>query len=561
MISNDLKLKDWLSLSFLIAILMVPITYGKDETSTRLIAYFMNGNNDSLNSRVYLWNPSDKDGEVSVRVFTLPIVGGTAQELTTTPLMLGTLKAKSALNLKLAEDILNQLPGITLPYTTDGGNLTLEFTITTDSVQGTAQVFSSSLPFGTYQLRKISSISSGSPSVLVANFMNGNSDVFNSRIYLWNPSDSDGEVSVRVFTLPLSGGTPDELTSTPIMLGTLGSESALNIKLAEDILVLLPIPLPYTADGGNLTVELTITAADVQGAAQVFSSDLAFGTYPLLKPEVVDCPPEFAFEDPNLASAVRDELGIDPLAPITICSLEKLNAAGEGITSLVGLESFTSLTELDLDSNLLEDKDPPDVPPEPDVLTPLGPNPVTDPPLPVSTQLTKLDLKDNMIRHLAVFGIEGAFPQLSELDLENNNISDISPLAELPALEKLELDRNLISDLAVFAIPGKFLQLSNLDLGKNNISVILPLAGLLGLEELDLDNNMIIDLTPLAELTGLEELDLEDNLIIDISPLVTNLGEGRSITIDLRNNPLNSTSCAMIPILIGLGAMVTHDCP
>ena len=95
--SNDLKQKNWLSLSLLIAFLMVPITYGKDETSTSLIAYFLNGNSDSFNSRVYLWNPSDKDGEVSVRVFTLPTSGGIAQELTTSPLVLDTIKSKSAL--------------------------------------------------------------------------------------------------------------------------------------------------------------------------------------------------------------------------------------------------------------------------------------------------------------------------------------------------------------------------------------------------------------------------------------------------------------------------------
>ena len=41
------------------------------------------------------------------------------------------------------------------------------------------------------------------------------------------------------------------------------------------------ISLPYTADGGNLTLEFTIQAPNVQGAAQVFSPDLAFGTYPL----------------------------------------------------------------------------------------------------------------------------------------------------------------------------------------------------------------------------------------------------------------------------------------
>ena len=49
--------------------------------------------------------------------------------------------------------------------------------------------------------------------------------------------------------------------------------------LAEDILTPLGITLPYKDDGGNLTLELTIGAANVRGVAQVFSSSFAFGTY------------------------------------------------------------------------------------------------------------------------------------------------------------------------------------------------------------------------------------------------------------------------------------------
>ena len=43
----------------------------------------------------------------------------------------------------------------------------------------------------------------------------------------------------------------------------------------------LGIPLPYTDDGGNLIVQFTIEVPEVRGAAQVFSSSLAYGTYPL----------------------------------------------------------------------------------------------------------------------------------------------------------------------------------------------------------------------------------------------------------------------------------------
>ena len=244
---------------------------------TVLVANFTNGNNGALHSRVYLWNPSASAGEVTVRVFTLPQTGNSSLLGT---LDLESLQAESARNLKLAEDILAPL-GIALPYVTDGGNLTLEFTIQAADARGVAQVFSSDFAFGTYPMQEIPSTSSGSPTVLVANFMNGNDAALNSRVYLWNPSLSAGSVTVRVFTLPLTGGLAQELTTAPLDLGTLGAESARNLKLVEDILTPLGIPTPYVTDGGNLTLEFTIQAADVRGAAQVFSSSFAFGTVPL----------------------------------------------------------------------------------------------------------------------------------------------------------------------------------------------------------------------------------------------------------------------------------------
>ena len=244
---------------------------------TLLVANFSNGNNGAFNSRVYLWNPSTSAGQVTVRVFTLPLNTGIAQELTGPPLDLGTLEARSALNLKLVEDILIPL-GIALPYTTDGGNLTLEFTIQAADVRGAAQVFSSDFAFGTYPMQEIPSTSSGSPTVLVANFTNGNNAALHSRVYLWNPSTSAVEVTVRVFTLPRTG---DSSLLGTLDLESLQAESARNLKLAEDILAPLGIALPYVTDGGNLTLEFTIQAADARGTAQVFSSDFAFGTYPM----------------------------------------------------------------------------------------------------------------------------------------------------------------------------------------------------------------------------------------------------------------------------------------
>ncbi len=150
---------NWLYLRLLLTVLVVlmgssAISHGQDGSNTVLVANFINGNTDFLKSRVYLWNPATIAGDVEVRVFTLPRMGDTAQELTLTPLPLGSLAAGSALNLKVAEDILKFVPTITLPYTTDAGNLTLEFTIQAAGVRGAAQVFNNSqtLAFGTYTL-------------------------------------------------------------------------------------------------------------------------------------------------------------------------------------------------------------------------------------------------------------------------------------------------------------------------------------------------------------------------------------------------------------------------
>ncbi len=79
-------------LGFLVAILMMPLAYGQGETV--LVANFMNGNNSFLNSRVYLFNSSNTAGEITVRVFRLPLLSGFPQELTVAPLSLGSLGDK-----------------------------------------------------------------------------------------------------------------------------------------------------------------------------------------------------------------------------------------------------------------------------------------------------------------------------------------------------------------------------------------------------------------------------------------------------------------------------------
>lgn len=133
----------------------------------------------------------------------------------------------------------------------------------------------------------------------------------------------------------------------------------------------------------------------------------------------------------------------------------------------------------------------------------------------------------------------GNLPNLETLNVINNNISDLTPLENLPELMTLVLTNNNIQ-----AIPPleKLPNLKTLTLGGNNLGDnikglstlttltelrldqtgvrdIAPLRGLTKLRVLEAQRNQIADISPLRNLKNLEELRLGDNQIRDISPL------------------------------------------
>ncbi len=140
--------------------------------------------------------------------------------------------------------------------------------------------------------------------------------------------------------------------------------------------------------------------------------------------------------------------------------------------------------------------------------------------------LTDLDAANFSIRNLA--GLEHAI-NLKRLDLTDNKITNITPLANLTQLEELYLGTaqfslfapktNQISDLSPLA---NLTQLKILELRDNRISDITSLANLTRLEDVNLASNQIRDITPLAHLTRLDRLNIWENQIRDITPL-TNL--------------------------------------
>ena len=148
-------------------------------------------------------------------------------------------------------------------------------------------------------------------------------------------------------------------------------------------------------------------------------------------------------------------------------------------------------------------------------------------------RLTELDVRDRGIANLT--GLEFA-TNLTFLQLKSNRIEDISPLANLTQLIELYLGGNQIEDISPLE---NLTQLTRLRLNENfRIEDISSLANLTQLREADLDRNEIVDVGPLARLTKLESLDLRDNRITDVSPLanltaltVLRLNENRIIDV------------------------------
>ncbi|EKY8199289.1 lmo0549 family WxL domain-containing class 2 internalin [Listeria monocytogenes] len=111
---------------------------------------------------------------------------------------------------------------------------------------------------------------------------------------------------------------------------------------------------------------------------------------------------------------------------------------------------------------------------------------------------------DNQCKDLSPFlKAPNGYSQLYRLNINNGNISDISPLTELsaPTLNDIDLGGNNISDLSLFPkLPNKFPNLEEISLERNNISDVSPLAKFAStkIKIFNLDENHITDLSSLT---------------------------------------------------------------
>ncbi len=102
--------------------------------------------------------------------------------------------------------------------------------------------------------------------------------------------------------------------------------------------------------------------------------------------------------------------------------------------------------------------------------------------------------------------------------------------------------------------------LTGLLLVNNSITDLSPLSNLTNLQGLILINNSISDLTPLSGLTNLQTLWLQNNSISDLAPLVANTGLGSGDDVNVKDNPLGTTSInTHIPALQDRGVRVVFN--
>ncbi|MDH5328130.1 MAG: leucine-rich repeat domain-containing protein, partial [Gammaproteobacteria bacterium] len=353
--------------------------------------------------------------------------------------------------------------------------------------------------------------------------------------------------------------------------------------LADPVLPGTDITVTFTAvdDSGNLVNRggLTTLEGVVSGAnpGTLVFSDQGDGTYTatytatLAGEDVVEVMlggipagggPRFVLSGnplPNLASIVDVPLRGCMEGTIrqnylrTLEQVEQLTCYGAGVDSLVGIELFTSLKELNLGGvNTVRD------------FTPLANMPL----------LTKLSLFGTsgitQLQSLTGFGL---LDGIVELDISSINISDYGQLANLASLSRLSvasasLTTTELGDIAA-AVPG----LTYLNISSNSITDVSNLSGLVSLESLDLTAATGTGITSpsgivgLSSLTGLIELRLGSNQLTDIVGLstLTNLQRlylhsnqigdvsGLSVLSSLRHLDLSSNSLPASLSSTGLG--------
>ncbi len=238
----------------------------------------------------------------------------------------------------------------------------------------------------------------------------------------------------------------------------------------------------------------------------------------------------------NMSSLDLNGCGITDLTPLAgMTGLRTLYLKDNAISDLTPLAGMTQMTNLYLSGNQITD------------LSPLAGmmemfdlyvdnNQITDlTPLTAMIKLANLNIRNNQIQNLDackgminLVGFWGA----------NNALTDVSSLISATSLLTLDLQNNQISDVSMFS--NGFPELRYVNLSDNQIADISGLAQSSKLRAVLVANNQLTSLDGLENKPELKGIMANNNQISDISALSTSMAELQYI--DLGNNQISDIS-------------------
>ena len=208
--------------------------------------------------------------------------------------------------------------------------------------------------------------------------------------------------------------------------------------------------------------------------------------------------------DPNLRAAVAEELGKSANAPITIAEMEQLTSLdvrlNGNIKDLTGLQFAKNLRSLILGEHWGKGNQVSDLSPIANLIS-----------------LRRLDLNSNPISDLTLIS---GLTNLTKLKLILMPVRDLSPIRNLTNLTYLAINGSYVTDLSPMTGLTNLKEFS-FGAGRDGhrISDISPLTGLTNLEEVSSWGHEVSDLSPLAGLTNLKKIDFCGGNISDLTPL------------------------------------------
>lgn len=123
--------------------------------------------------------------------------------------------------------------------------------------------------------------------------------------------------------------------------------------------------------------------------------------------------------------------------------------------------------------------------------------------------LSELDLGENQITNLSDLS---SLTKLSILNIYHNPVTDFSPLSSITSLTRIDAGETAVSDLSALS---SLYNLKYLDVWYTNVSDLSPLSGLTNLTNLYLSHSLVTSLDPIVNLPNLSVLSISGLNITD----------------------------------------------